>query len=134
METLYSTSPISVPQRFRRLRMNLICLLIATLFFSISQVKAQDEKSTTTLFTTVTQGELSTLTPPSVGKLANLQTSAAFKRALPVKFGNLAKIQKKGYLTFSVPGVSKEYTFHAQKVDAASESDYKWVGITEDNL
>lgn len=132
METFYP--PAASAQRFPQRLASFIRLAFICSFLFGSLAHAQNVKSTVTLFSPIAQQDVAKLPSQYREKLASLQSSTAFKRALPVQFGNLAKIQRKGYLTFSVPGVEKEYTFHAQKVDASSELDYKWVGTTKDNL
>jgi hypothetical protein len=51
-----------------------------------------------------------------------------------VKIGSLAKVQKKGILSFSIPGQSKKVTATATFVEYFSESKYKWYGKTDNGL
>ncbi len=45
-----------------------------------------------------------------------------------VQMGNLAKMQQKGVLTFTVPDVVRKITAKAIRVEAQSEQNYKWFG------
>ncbi len=65
-------------------------------------------------------------------KLGNIETNVLHKRVQYVRLGNLAKIQKNGVLTFSIPGAGKTATFNARRVEAESEQDFLWVGKSDD--
>ena len=57
-------------------------------------------------------------------KLGNIERNTLHKRVQYVQLGNLAKIQRNGVLTFSIPGANKTVTFNAQRVEAESDQDF----------
>ena len=65
-------------------------------------------------------------------KMTNVENSAVHKKTMYVQVGNLAKIQKNGRLTFSTPQSGRPITFLARRVEAESERDFVWTGISED--
>jgi Metallo-peptidase family M12/Secretion system C-terminal sorting domain len=67
-------------------------------------------------------------------KLGNIERNALHKQVQYVRLGNLAKIQKNGVLTFSIPGANKTVTFNARRVEAESDQDFLWVGKSDDQL
>ncbi len=67
-------------------------------------------------------------------KMTNVEKSPVHKRTMYVQVGNLAKIQKNGILTFSVPGGGSPFTFLARRVEAESERDFIWTGVSDEGL
>lgn len=103
-------------------------LLFAFLSGMNLPVSAQGEKSTTVLITPAPQEDWSKLSDSSASKLRRIQQSGTYKQLLLVRAGNLAKIQKEGILTFTIPGSGESATYKAKKVVAISEPDFTWYG------
>jgi hypothetical protein len=103
--------------------------LVILLLISTATV-AQEEKSATTLIMSTSPEDRLKLSAANVSKLKKFEQSNRYKQVQLVKVGNLAKIQKKGVLTFTIPGSSESFTYFAQKVDAESELDFTWVGVS----
>lgn len=108
-------------------------LYLVTFIYSINITFAQSPISETELFTQIP--ELNLLKAPIhvQAKLKELQKNKAFKSVRPITLGNLAKIQKNGTLSFTIPG-SDKFIFNMTKVDAESESNFKWRGRSPDGL
>lgn len=106
------------------------------IFFAIvnQRVLAQEEKSVTDLIISASPEDKSKLSVGSMSKLTKIEQSKRYKQVQLVKVGNLAKIQKKGVLTFTVPGLGETFTYFAQKVVAQSELDFTWIGVSADKL
>lgn len=107
-------------------------LLFAFLAGMNLPVSAQGEKSTTVLITPAPQEDWSKLSDSNASKLRRLQQSGTYKWLLLVRVGDLAKIQKEGILTFTIPGTGEKATYKAKKVVACSESDFTWYGFSAD--
>lgn len=107
-------------------------LLFAFLAGMNLPVLAQGEKSTTVLINPAPQEDWSKLSDSNASKLRGLQQSGTYKWLLLVRVGNLAKIQKEGILTFTIPGTGENATYKAKKVIAYSESDFTWYGVSAD--
>lgn len=101
------------------------------LIISISSSFAQSPE--TELFTLIPELNLLKVPAHVQAKLEELKRNKAFKSVRPVTLGNLARIQKNGILTFAIPGSGK-FTFYMNRVEADSESDYKWIGRSSDGL
>lgn len=109
--------------------MLLVCSLGAN-----QRALAQESKSAVTLLAPVSQKDQSKLSAQNRSKFERFGQSAYYKQVQLVKVGNLAKIQKKGVLTFTIPGSEKGFTFYSKTVEARSESDFKWIGVSVDKL
>lgn len=109
-------------------------LYVLTFCLFSTQLQAQSSKSTVNFLTPVSQEEQSKLSARNTSKLAQVKQPELHKQVQLVKVGNLAKIQKKGVLSFTVPGAQKSVTFYAGTVEAASEDDFKWIGTSADKL
>jgi hypothetical protein len=115
--------------------MKLIFVLLFISFVGVNQrVLAQEEKSVTTLIISASEEDKSKLSVGNASKLKKFEQSNRYKQVQLVKVGNLAKIQKKGVLKFSIPGSNETFTYFAKTVDARSESDFTWVGYSADKL
>lgn len=113
----------------------LIYVLFLVCFLGSNQVVlAQEGKSTITLLSPVSQEDQSKLSAQNSSTFERFKRSEVYKQVQLVKVGNLAKIQKKGILTFAVPGFEKSVTFFSKTVEARSEADFKWVGASADKL
>lgn len=113
----------------------IVRLMHILLFISLTamshSVSAQEEKSTTVLIAPASQADKSGLSDSSTSKLTRMQQSGTYGLLLLVKVGNLAKIQKNGVLTFTIPGSGESVTYKAKKVVAYSESDFTWYGSSD---
>lgn len=118
-----------------RLNVKLTYVLLFISFAGVNQrVSAQEEKSVTTLITSASQEDKLKLSVGNTSKITKIEKSKKYKQVQLVKVGNLAKIQKKGVLTFTIPGSGESVTYFAKKVDAQSELDFTWVGVSADKL
>lgn len=114
------------------IKKNYFIIIIFILVFNPAE--AQDYRSTTTLLSPIPQEEQAKLSVYAATKFKQLEQDEQFKQVQLVKVGNLAKIQKKGVLTFKIPGTEKTSTFFSREVTAESENDFKWVGVSENNM
>lgn len=133
MEQVYFSSTffkVRIPSNFKRILS--VTLTVFAILLSADPSIAQISKSTTTLFTPLTQEGLQKAKPTNVTKFRSLQGTGLYKQITPVQIGNLAKIQKDGALSFSLPGSFEKQTFYAEKVDAESEMNFKWFGLSKD--
>ncbi|GHB86337.1 hypothetical protein [Persicitalea jodogahamensis] len=118
-----------IVRRRNRLIVRLLYILLFTSLTAVSQsVAAQEEKSTTVLIAPASQADKSGLSDSSTSKLTRMQQSGTYGLILLVKVGNLAKIQKNGVLTFTIPGFNESAIYKATKVVAYSDSDFTWSG------
>lgn len=108
--------------------------MTVVLLFAYQNAIGQHAKSTTSLFSQASPDDLSKISQQRTGKIQQMERSGLYKQIIPVKIGDLAKIQKKGILTFNIPGSSEELTYYARQVDAESETDFKWMGASKDGV
>ena len=106
----------------------LILLLISTV------TVAQDSSSLIHLLIPASKEDQAKLSPAHMAKIEHLKQNRAYKQVQLVKVGNLARIQKKGVLTFTLPGDKDSVTFFAKQVVGRSETDFTWVGTSADRL
>lgn len=118
-----------------RVIVKLVYILVLIFFTGVNQrVLAQEGKSLTDLIISASPEDKLKLPVGNVSKLTKIEQSKKYKQVQLVKVGNLAKIQKKGVLTFTIPGLSETFTYFAQKVVAQSELDFTWIGVSADKL
>jgi len=67
-------------------------------------------------------------------KLQKLEGREHFKDIQYVRLGSLPNIQKKGTLTFSVPGYPHRLVAESSRVSAQTDIDYKWSGSFRDRV
>jgi hypothetical protein len=113
--------------------MRFLQLLVILLLISTATV-AQEGKSVTTLLTPASEEDQAKLSIAYMAKVEHLKKVKAYKQVQLVKVGNLAKIQKEGVLTFTLPGDKDSVTFFASQVMETSETDFSWVGASADKL
>ena len=110
-------------------------IILFMLFVSVNQpILAQKSESSINLLISASEEDQAKLATAYRAKVKHIEQAGRFKRVQLVKVGNLAKIQKKGVLTFTVPGSSDRITFIAREVKAMSESDFTWVGYSAHKL
>ncbi|MCF0072201.1 M12 family metallo-peptidase [Dyadobacter sp. CY261] len=109
-------------------------IIMACLLFAFQNAIGQQANSTTSLFSLASQDDLSKISQQRAGKIQQMERTGLYKQVLPVKIGDLAKIQKKGVLTFNIPGSSEELTYYARQVDVESETEFKWMGVSKDEV
>lgn len=79
---------------FGRHKAYVLFALAFLMMLSTDLAYGQSAKSTTTLFTLLTQESLQKEWPAESAKLKLVQSSGLYKQSMPVQIGNLAKIQK----------------------------------------
>ena len=107
--------------------------LVVLLLISTATV-AQDSESLINLLTPASEEDQAKLSTAHMAKVEHLRQNKAYKQVQLVKVGNLARIQKKGVLTFTLPGDKNSVTFFAKQVVRTSETDFTWVGASADKL
>jgi hypothetical protein len=112
----------------------LLCAFTIFSLLTTNQSLAQEPKSNVNFLSALSQDDELKLSAKNVSQAKQLDQMKIHKKIQLIKVGNLAKVQKKGVLSFTLPGDEERITFYAKSVNAESEATYKWIGHSTDKL